>query len=283
MIAERLSMKERQQDFRFLESSLKKQKIIKTAAELFHKKGYKSTTLDDVAEALGVTKAALYHYVKSKDSLLSVIFMQASENIFRNAHDISIMELAPDEKLRRIVRSHIENIISKDLSMVSVFFSEETQLPEKDLKKIREQKKIYTIIIEKIIEEGIAEKIFKATDAKLLTYGLLGMCNWVHKWFKPKKTAYKAEQIADYFVSLLEKGCVLTDQGTLKTCATCKWQIIDPSNPSQGQCTIKRNEMGAIWKRRIRDVHHMTCGKHEEGNQTFVENTSRLQLDTFLS
>jgi len=61
------------------------------------------------------------------------------------------------------------------------------------------------------------------------------------------------------------------EKGTKKPCRTCKWHIPDPTNPEQGQCTVGRTEMGAVWKRWIRDVFNMTCGKHEEGKLSFRE------------
>ncbi len=195
-----------QPDFKGLDKSLRKQKIIDTAASLFHRKGYVSTTLDDVARELGISKAALYHYVESKDELLSIIYTQAFENVFKDTHEISGMDLPPDEKLRRIIRNHINNIIIKDLSMFSVFFSEESQLPEKDFRKIREEKKKYTRIVEKIVEAGISQGMFKNADPKLQAYAILGMCNWIYKWYKPQKTPYTPEQIADHFIALLQSG-----------------------------------------------------------------------------
>jgi AcrR family transcriptional regulator len=195
-----------QQEFKSLDKSIRKQKIIDTAASLFHRKGYVSTTLDDVAKELGISKAALYHYVGSKDELLSVIYTQAFENVFKDTYEISGMDLPPDEKLRFMIRNHINNIIIKDLSMFSVFFSEESQLPEKDYKKIRAEKKKYTRIVEKIIAEGISTGMFKKTDPTLQAYAILGMCNWIYKWYKPQKTTYTPEQIADDFISLLENG-----------------------------------------------------------------------------
>jgi AcrR family transcriptional regulator len=192
--------------FRSLDRSLRKQRIIDTAADLFHKKGYQSTTLQDVSEALGVTKAALYHYVKSKDDLLWIIYTQAFENIFRDTDRISTMDLPPDEKLRRVIRNHIKNIIIKDLSMFSVFFSEDHQLPQKDVRRIREEKRRYTQIIEDIIQDGIRKGLFVQADPRLQAYGILGMCNWIYTWYRPGKTKYEPEEIADYFVSLLEGG-----------------------------------------------------------------------------
>ena len=195
-----------QSEFKGLDKSLRKQKIIDTAASLFHHKGYASTTLDDVAGELGISKAALYHYVGSKDELLSIIYTQAFDNVFKDTYEISSTDLPPDEKLRVMIRNHINNIIIKDLSMFSVFFSEESQLPEKDFKKIREEKKKYTRIVEEIIAEGISKGMFKKADPTLQAYAILGMCNWIYKWYKPDQTTYSPEKIADHFISLLQQG-----------------------------------------------------------------------------
>ena len=193
-------------NFKGLDKSLRKQKIIDTAAALFHQKGFASTTLDDVSKELGISKAALYHYVGSKDELLSIIYTQAFDNIFKDTYEISGMDLAPDEKLALIIRNHIKNIIIKDLSMFSVYFSEESQLPAKDFKKIRAEKKKYTQIVAKIVAEGISEGLFKNVDPLLQAYAILGMCNWIYKWYHPAKTNYTPEQIADQFIALLEAG-----------------------------------------------------------------------------
>ncbi len=192
--------------FKGLDKSIRKQKIIDTAAALFHKKGYSSTSLDDVARELGITKAALYHYVSSKDKLLSTIYTQAFLNIFRDTHEISGMNLPPDEKLRRIIGNHIRNIIVKNLSMFSVFFSEENQLPEKDFKKIREEKKKYTRIIQDIVAEGISKGLFRDIDPVMQSYAILGMCNWVFKWYRPGFVSHDPAAIANHFIALMEKG-----------------------------------------------------------------------------
>jgi AcrR family transcriptional regulator len=193
-------------NFKGLDKSVRKQKIIDTAAYLFHKKGYISATLDDVSKELGLSKAALYHYVSSKNELLSIIYTQAFNNIFMDTNKISNMDLPPDEKLRLILHNHIKNIIIKSLPMFSVFFSEETQLPEKDYKKIREEKRKYNRIVEEILKEGISKGIFKKADVKLQSYAILGMCNWIYKWYKADQKKYTPDQIANHIIALLEAG-----------------------------------------------------------------------------
>lgn len=197
-----------QHDFKGLDKSLRMQKILDTSVDLFHIKGYRSTTLDDVSKEIGITKAALYHYVSSKENLLSKIYIKALESIFENTNKIAEMDLPPDKKLRFIIRNHVKDIIIKSLATFSVFFSEENQLSETDFKKIQEEKKKYNQILENIIEEGMSLGLFRQTDPRLQAYGILGMCNWIYKWYKIDQSPYTPDQIADHFINLLERGYI---------------------------------------------------------------------------
>ncbi len=202
-----------QQQFRELEKNIRKQKIIDTAVELFHRHGYRTTTLDDLARELGISKAALYHYVESKEELLFIIYTQALNSIFEETNRISVMDLPPDEKLRQIIRNHIKNIIIKNLPLFTVFFTEENQLPEKYYRMVRDKKREYDLIIQGIIEEGISLGIFEEGDPRLIVYAIVGMCNWIYKWYQPK-ARYSADEIADHFVRLIERGFLRRrDQG----------------------------------------------------------------------
>ena len=196
----------RRPNFKTLDKSVRRQRIIDTAADLFQKRGYSSTTLDDVAKELGVSKAALYHYVSSKDELLSIIYAHTVKNIFMGTTEILGMDLPPEEKLRLFVLNHIKNIIIKSLPMFFVFFSEENHLSEKDYQKIRKEKRKYNRILEEIIKEGMSKGIFNKGDVKLHSYAILGMCNWIYKWYKADQKMYTSDQIADHFIDLLEAG-----------------------------------------------------------------------------
>ncbi|RLB68554.1 MAG: benzylsuccinate synthase subunit beta [Deltaproteobacteria bacterium] len=59
------------------------------------------------------------------------------------------------------------------------------------------------------------------------------------------------------------------EQDTSKPCTTCKWQIGDPTDPTRGQCTANRTQMGGVWKRWIADVKNTTCDMHEVGVLSF--------------
>ena len=195
----------RNADFRKLDKNDRKQKIIDTAIALFHQKGYRSTTLDDVAKELGITKAALYNYISNKENLLSIIYMQALERIFQDIYQIETMDIPLDEKLILIIKNHLKNIIIKSVSLFYVFFTEENQLPPDAYKEIQKQKNKYNHIIEKILEEGMSLGLFKKADPKLQAFGIIGMCNWIYKWYKPE-SGYTPRQITDHFINLLQNG-----------------------------------------------------------------------------
>ncbi len=193
-------------NFKGLDKSIRMQKIVEAATSLFHKKGFKATTLDEVAGALNLSKAALYHYIPGKGQLLSLIYNQAFEKIFHRIYAISALDISPAEKLRQLIRDHICNIITSNIAMFSVFFAEENQLPSLDFQEIRQKKIKYTKLVRKIIDEGIAAGVFRPVDSRLLVNAILGMCNWIYQWYKPEREAFSPEQIADQFIALLEAG-----------------------------------------------------------------------------
>lgn len=195
-----------QLDFKAQSKDLRRQMIIDSAVRIFHKKGYRTATLDDVAEDLGVTKPTLYRYFASKENLLSEIYIRALETFFGYVYEIPSMDLSPTEKLRLFIRRHLKTVVIENLAMFSVFFSEEGQLPEEDFQRIRQEKRKFTKVVEQIIEEGISRGVFRRLNPKLQAYAIIGMCNWLYRWYKPDSSAFSPDEIADQFIALLEQG-----------------------------------------------------------------------------
>ncbi|MBW2101747.1 MAG: TetR family transcriptional regulator [Deltaproteobacteria bacterium] len=181
-------------EFRNQDKSLRRQMVIDAAVKVFHQKGYRAATLDDVASELGLTKPALYHYVSSKEDLLSQIYLRALESFFQTIYEIREMDLSPLDKLRCFVRRHLEQIVVKNLAMFSVFFSEENELPRKDFLKIRTEKRKFSRVVEDIIQEGIDLGIFRAVDPRLQANAIIGMCNWLYRWYRPGRSGKRAHK-----------------------------------------------------------------------------------------
>jgi AcrR family transcriptional regulator len=196
-------------DFKSLDKSVRRQRIIDAAVKIFHRKGYHPATLDDIANELGLTKAALYHYFSSKEAILSVIYMQAMEFYFAKFADPAQMEqlkLSPPEKLRFFIGNHIRYVAIENLSMLAVFLTEENQLPKEDYRNIRREKRRYNRVLETIIKEGIEQGLFKPADPHLLANAIIGMCNSLYRWYKPDRGSPEPEAVIGLFVDLLETG-----------------------------------------------------------------------------
>lgn len=195
-----------QLDFKSQDRSLRKQMVLDTAVRIFGQKGYRAATLDDVARELGVSKPALYHYFSSKENLLSEIYLQSLGRMFKTIYEVGKMDLSPPEKMRVLVRRHLKEVVIGNLDMFAVFFSEENELPKKEFEKIRKEKIKFTKVVRNIIEEGIKQGYFRRLDSMLVADAIIGMCNWLYRWYKPGMNSFTPDQIADQFIGLLENG-----------------------------------------------------------------------------
>jgi len=198
-------------EFKSQDKSLRKQMVIDTAVKIFHRKGYRTATLDDVAHELGLTKPALYHYVSSKEDLLSQIYLQALESFFDTIYEITGMDLTPPEKLKIFVYRHLKTVVIENIAMFTVFFSEENQLPKKDFEKIQSEKRKFTRVVEDIIVQGIEQGYFRRVNPKLQANAIIGMCNWLYRWYKPGKSSLTPDEIVEQFTDLLENGLLQTN------------------------------------------------------------------------
>lgn len=193
-------------DFKNQEKSLRKQMVLDTAVKIFGQRGYRAATLDDIARELGVSKPALYHYFSSKEKLLSEIYLQSLGRMFNTIYEVGKMDLSPPERMRVLVRRYLKEVVIGNLDMFLVFFSEENELPMKEFEKIRREKIKFTKVVMKIIEEGIDQGYFRQLDSMLMADAIIGLCNWLYRWYKPGISAFTPDQIADQFIGLLENG-----------------------------------------------------------------------------
>lgn len=179
-------------------------RILATAADLFRERGFRATTLDDIVKPLGMSKASLYTYFHAKEEILAAISRQTIESFTRELGLVRRSDLAPEDKLRRIVREHVRFVIA-NRSFLTVFFSEETNLPPRFARALAAQKDLYDKGVEAVVEEGIRAGRFRDVPPRLVVFGLLGMVNWVYKWYSPRGR-WGAEEISSAFLGMIEDG-----------------------------------------------------------------------------
>lgn len=184
--------------------SVMEAEILRVAAEVFSEKGYRTATLDDLAAAAGISRATFYTYFPSKEELLCRLYRQHSSVTQEEVKRIIAQELPVQEKLRRIIRFQVMYVATHK-SLAQVFFSEVLNLPAKMSRATIQADREYHQTVERVVKEGVQQGVLAPLDPRLLTYGLMGMCTWLYRWYRPEHQQ-APEVIADAFVSMLEHG-----------------------------------------------------------------------------
>jgi hypothetical protein len=127
----------------------------------------------------------------------------------RGLQQICAQEVSPEEKLRQIIR-HQTRLMADHRNFLSVFFSEEGNLPPEMARRARTERRVYDELIESVIREGVATGRLAPLPAKLVSFALLGMCNWLYQWYQPEGS-WSVDEVARIFIDLVEHGYLSHD------------------------------------------------------------------------
>lgn len=183
---------------------LGRERIIEAAVELFKEKGYMGTRVQDIADKLGFTKAALYYYFRSKEEVLWEIVDRSMCTAERRMQEIAGQEMPVAEKIKRIIFNQIWNV-TDDAPYMAIFFNDNIHLPPEKLKIINTRRRNYEESIVAVIRQGIEEGVLEPCNALLTVYGMLGMCNWIIHWYDPSGPC-KPEEIAALNARIILRG-----------------------------------------------------------------------------
>ncbi len=184
---------------------LKRQALLRTAARTFNEMGFHQTTLDDVAQKLGVSKPALYLYIKSKDDILfecSRVGLEQAQEALEMAQAQGITGL---EKVRHFFKSYA-SIIVQDFGTCLILAGDEP-LTQENRHVLRTARASIDLAVRRIIEEGITDGSIAPCNPKMVTFTLFGSFNWLAHWYQ-EEGEFQPEAIADQFLSLFEAGLV---------------------------------------------------------------------------
>jgi len=176
-----------------------RQDILRTAARLFQQQGYDATSMNDVAAALKLSKGGLYHHFQSKDEILFNLMNHALDVTQERVID-AVQDIAdPEERLRTVIRRHIEVVMSVRDREITVMLHENHPLPPAMRRKINARKKDYVHFMENLIAEVQRERGSKANvSARASAFALLGMINWIYQWYRPEGALQEESLVREY-------------------------------------------------------------------------------------
>jgi AcrR family transcriptional regulator len=173
----------------------RRREIVDSAAALFEAKGYYGTNLDEVAAAVGLRKASLYHYFHGKDEILNSIHEDFLGWSLAREQARHAAGLSPEQHLRESVADMLE-IISQRPGHIRVFVEHYRELDPAAQKTIAAKRDHYSGLIEQVIVAGMDDGTFRRMDSKMALLALFGAVNWAYQWLPqdpdadPRRVAY---------------------------------------------------------------------------------------------
>jgi TetR/AcrR family transcriptional regulator, cholesterol catabolism regulator len=170
--------------------------MCRTAAQIFRDRGYDATSVSDIARALGMTKAGLYHYFESKEALLFEILTYGLDRV-RDEVLVPARAVAdPEERLRQIVVRHA-CIATHGRGAVTHLNDEIRALPAAGRKQLEERMRLYFDLIRDTLFELKAAGRLRAVDPTVATFSVLGMILWLPRWFRQNGRLTQEQCAAD--------------------------------------------------------------------------------------
>ncbi|GGE12451.1 TetR family transcriptional regulator [Marinithermofilum abyssi] len=181
-----------------------KKKIVEQSIQLFEMKGFSETSIQDIVEALGVTKGTFYYYFDSKEQLLKDIHLTYIDDLLKLQEQIiGNSDMNYKTKLFETVKLLITQIKVTGRP-ARVFHREMMHLKPESVSMVKQKRKMFRLNMQKIIESGIESGEFrKDLRADLVTFAILGMCNWSYNWFDPNGPVTDEELVKTYMETLL--------------------------------------------------------------------------------
>jgi AcrR family transcriptional regulator len=178
--------------------------IVQAAAQIFRQKGYHATSMQDIADAVHLKKASLYHHVEGKQDILLEILDHALDRLTADISGVVNSDLSPTLKLRLALRAYTA-CLTEDRDLAAVLLLEYRGLDSKLRAQHVARRDRVDQLWRRLIEEGIAAGEFRRVDPVMTSFALLGVQNWMITWFRDDGRL-SAAQVAEGFAELFLKG-----------------------------------------------------------------------------
>lgn len=181
-------------------SENQRQTILDAASLLFIEKGFGGTNLNDIADAIGATRTALYYYFRSKEEMLESL----TQSVTNRAGSLIIeitnrADLTPEDALRELILHQATLVLTHPLQF-RVAERSESSLPEEQRREAQASRRAVRNGFVAVIKRGIDEGGFRSIDPDIAAFSIIGMCNWCAWWFD-SRAGKSIEPIAELIAS----------------------------------------------------------------------------------
>jgi AcrR family transcriptional regulator len=170
--------------------------IYHTAAEIIDRNGYDATSLQDIARAVGLTKAGFYHYISSKERLLFEIMNYAMDRVV--SHVITPARAIDDaeERMRTIIANYAHLIIANG-QQITLIINEASGLTPAHHRQVTERRRAFYEFVRETIEQLKDERKFAGVDVTVTALSLFGIMMWLAHWYRPDGRLTRQEVVKE--------------------------------------------------------------------------------------
>jgi AcrR family transcriptional regulator len=179
--------------------------ILERAARLIFQRGYEATSMQDIAESCGLTKAGLYHHIKTKETLLLAI-MHYGMDLFEDKVLAQVSHIAdPVARLRETMARNITLVTLDSSKEVTIILHEHQTLTGASKQEINMRKKRYVGFLEAGFRQALERGQIRPVDPTLAAFSFLGVVLWTYKWYRAEGKI-SPQQLSDGMIDLFFEG-----------------------------------------------------------------------------
>ncbi len=162
-----------------------RERILTAAVAVFSRRGYRATSMNEIAAGVGLSKPTLYHYVRTKQDLLVQVYEEVLDESLRSARAIVAAAPSPREAVRELIVERVA-YTCEHKELLKICFEEESELPDGLAEPILQRRRAFEGVVLGAVDRHLTETGRSLPMApKAYVNTCLGAANWVYKWFDP--------------------------------------------------------------------------------------------------
>jgi AcrR family transcriptional regulator len=161
------------------------EEVLEAAITAFDRNGYKSTSVQDIADEAGIVKGTLYHYIKAKEDLLFEIINRVQQQMVPKLAELEALETSAADKLRTFICWYVEHTIA-NRRVFGIFLRDFDALSPKRRKQLTEVRDSYDGFVMSLIAAGQQAGEFRDdVTPRVFAFSIFGMIHWIYQWYSP--------------------------------------------------------------------------------------------------
>ncbi|ADL01341.1 TetR/AcrR family transcriptional regulator [Brevundimonas subvibrioides] len=188
----------------------RRREIAEAAVRVFDRLGLQGASISAVAAELGIDRASVYYYISSKEELFDEVLRAVAERNSQIAIDIAASALPAPDKLWNLIVSIMESY-GEHYPLLFIYIRENlgrvSGTRSKWSSDMRQVNRIIENAFISIIEEGYADGTLRDVGpSRVVSYGMLGVVGWTHRWFRPETSPQSAREIGETYANMMVSG-----------------------------------------------------------------------------